>query len=164
MDCISRPLTPGGVPSELPQLHPEAGFIPVVMLGHHHSHCSHQHPRSQDHYHLHLIKLHYICTLSTLPPRPVYRSHLNQARPRFICKDGGFILPVCFLISDAPVSPPLLLSSTPRIHARDHSYSHCKLSYLDLVTLCFTHLSSPPGYSSVSFNKYPCVITYLCVS
>ncbi len=73
-------------------------------------------------------------------------------------------LPVCFLISDAPVSPPLLLSSTPRIHARDHSYSHCKLSYLDLVTLCFTHLSSPPGYSSVSFNKYPCVITYLCVS
>ncbi len=57
--------------------------VPLSESLSHFSHRSHQHLRSQDHNHLHsdsthllqLIKLHYICTLSTLPPRPVYRSH-----------------------------------------------------------------------------------------
>ncbi len=89
-----RPLTPGGVPSELPQssrtqrlwLSPVLGgrqeppLVEGVMSDNHFSHRSHQHPRSQDHNllpsdSLHLIMPVYICSLSTLPPRPVYRSH-----------------------------------------------------------------------------------------
>ncbi len=88
-----RPLTPGGVPSELPQSSRTQRFVVVPVLGrqepplvegvmsdNHFSHRSHQHPRSQDHNllpsdSLHLIMPVYICSLSTLPPRPVYRSH-----------------------------------------------------------------------------------------
>uniref|UniRef100_A0A673FRT7 Uncharacterized protein n=1 Tax=Sinocyclocheilus rhinocerous TaxID=307959 RepID=A0A673FRT7_9TELE len=52
------------------------------------SHHSHQRPRSPDlnhqitnHSHLlQLIKLPFICSHSTLLPRPVYRPHLNKAR------------------------------------------------------------------------------------
>ncbi len=67
-------------------------------------------------------------------------------------------LPVCFLTSDGPVSPPL-----PGF-LQEITVSHCKLSHLNLVTLCFTHLSfllvTPQSLS----NKYPCLTTYLCVS
>ncbi len=101
------------------------------------------------------------CFTSSSPSMSAHSQHSLLVRSTVHIPEPSqtpLYFPVFFLTSDVPVSPPLLFSTAPtvpRIPARDHSYYHCKLSYLDLVTLCFTHLSSPPGYSSVPFNKIP---------
>ncbi len=84
-----------------------------VMSGSH-CHNSHLHPRSPDLNHLlinnphllQLIRIPFICTLSTLPPRPVYRSHpeLNQAL--------YLHLPV-FTYLRCSCAPPFLFSTDP---------------------------------------------------
>ncbi len=154
-------------------LHPEAVAVPVVVLvrqepplgegvmsgslSHfsHHSQCSHhshQHQRSPDpnpqitnHPHLlQLIKPPFISSLSTLPPRPVYRSHPWTLTRLSTCTY------LCLLTLDVPVLHRSCCSPIPFLHdhptAKQRS-SYRKLSHSENVSQCHTHLSTAPAFS-----------------
>ncbi len=95
-----------------------------LSLFSHFSRHSHQHPRSNNPYHLcfdspHLspaIKTPVISTLLPITHCPVYRSHA----------------------SDIPVSPPLLFSSAPTVQQRN---SHCKSHSINTLVLQLTSVS-----------------------
>ncbi len=123
------------------------------------SHCSHQHPHSQDHNHLHLIKPVYICSLSTLPPCPVYRSHTWS-------KPDPLYLPVCFpyLRRSCFSTPPILHRSSCStylllernvVFMAQPSGSCLIVHYSPLVTSCLSPLS-------LSINTLV-LTTYLCL-
>ncbi len=108
----------------------------------HHSHHSHQHPRSEDHNHLSFDTLHLssviktpvISTLLPISHCPVYRSH-PRTKPDLSILTCVFPYPRHFGFSAAPVL--------------QHSPDSCKRSrlqsllakLLDLVTRCFTPTS-----------------------